>query len=712
MAIYREKIGTHIEISISNPIYEISLNSLNADSSGTSTIYEKYSTGYFLDLNVNNQMTSESNSITIPHKNGLVFDGYYTGINGSGTKYIDEFGYIVDGISDEAFNSNTTLYAYYKSPLCIRAKTLHKKECEKTSDGCYADGYYEGGSKGTNIISYGNNPSTRSTTEVVSGDAFDCDVNNDGIYDPYTERFYYVTDNNSNNAVMMFYRPFYIDSGWDVEYTSLVDAQEEEDDNTLLQTKNIYGPITASKYLPDNSVWKSNKIIAPSEGRITNELGEYATSAGMARSFSYNGKVARLLRYEEVMDACPNGDFSNCIYMFDCDSKYTNDSGNENILLETPASNSADGVYTIDVSAREFKIDTKGVLKPVIEIPKQYLNLDLSLSSVRVTYNANGGTFKNETSTNIVDYYVNSAEITNGQFQIPTKVGSYFNGWRSSKDNQIYKDLYNYVASEDITFTAEWTNELPLLCKRATTLHTETCNTTDYGCSYVGYNLGDTITYGNSIETRINNYVFSGDAFDCDVNNDGIYDSVNERFYYVTDSNDGQNAVLVYYNSKLEKDDYYVNLALEGRYQEIVYSSLEDIQSVDSEVTEVDNIHGPVTAVKYLPTTSAWSNQSIIVPGARQITTGKSTTTTLAGDITSFNYQVNGVATAARLLTLQEVEKACDKDGYVYGQNKNLDNCTYMFENTFFANGDPKVRNLYLETPVSYTTDKVVEACE
>ena len=38
----------------------------------------------------------------------------------------------------------------------------------------------------------------------------------------------------------------------------------------------------------------------------------------------------------------------------------------------------------------------------------------------------------------------------------------------------------------------------------------------------------------------------SGDAFDCDVNGDGKYNSDTERFYYVTDMNDST-AVLIMY---------------------------------------------------------------------------------------------------------------------------------------------------------------------
>ena len=68
-----------------------------------------------------------------------------------------------------------------------------------------------------------------------------------------------------------------------------------------------------------------------------------------------------------------------------------------------------------------------------------------------------------------------------------------------------------------------------VICKRATVLHTEECKktSTTYDCSGAGYTTSgskgtSTITYGN---LGTNGTLSSGDAFDCDVNGDGEYDS-------------------------------------------------------------------------------------------------------------------------------------------------------------------------------------------
>ena len=99
------------------------------------------------------------------------------------------------------------------------------------------------------------------------------------------------------------------------------------------------------------------------------------------------------------------------------------------------------------------------------------------------------------------------------------------------------------------------------MCKRATILHGS------YG------SLG---TAGS---------LSSGDAFDCDVNGDGVYDSDTERFYYVTDV-DAKTAVLIYYNN-----------VEAGVAKDSAFSAYDSSN---------ENWHGPVTAIKQLPTTSQW----------------------------------------------------------------------------------------------------------
>ena len=72
--------------------------------------------------------------------------------------------------------------------ICKRATVLHTEECTQTDGSmfCSGAGYTANGSKGTSTITYGN---LGTSGTLSSGDAFDCDVNGDGTYDPSTERF-------------------------------------------------------------------------------------------------------------------------------------------------------------------------------------------------------------------------------------------------------------------------------------------------------------------------------------------------------------------------------------------------------------------------------------------------------------------------------------------------------------------------------------------
>ena len=97
-------------------IYTITLNNQSATSAGTTAIYEKYGTNYSLTSG-----GSAATSITKPTKTNYQFGGYYTGTNGTGTQIINASGTIVG--SNTAFNSATTLYAYWAPNIVKKSKT-------------------------------------------------------------------------------------------------------------------------------------------------------------------------------------------------------------------------------------------------------------------------------------------------------------------------------------------------------------------------------------------------------------------------------------------------------------------------------------------------------------------------------------------------------------------------------------------------------------
>jgi len=108
-------------------IYAITLNNEDANTPGTSTIYEKYGDGFYLDLQTNNKMSEATNKITIPKKEDYNFLGYYTQENGKGTKVINADGSIDTSVSNKLFNSNKTIYAYWEENIIKYTITLNNE---------------------------------------------------------------------------------------------------------------------------------------------------------------------------------------------------------------------------------------------------------------------------------------------------------------------------------------------------------------------------------------------------------------------------------------------------------------------------------------------------------------------------------------------------------------------------------------------------------
>ena len=223
------------------------------------------------------------------------------------------------------------------------------------------------------------------------------------------------------------------------------------------------------------------------------------------------------------------------------------------------------------------------------------------------------------------------------------------------------------------------TPEKKVICKRATTLHTEECTqagTTLSGemlyCSGVGYTESgskgtSTITYGN---LGTSGTLSSGDAFDCDVNGDGVYDSNTERFYYVSDyyntsakAFENDTAVLIYYND--------VNAGNPSNSATYAYDN------------SGENWHGPRTTIAQLPTTSQWNNVSL-KNSTKSILNENGSNTTTGGTLPS-NYSYVGYA--ARLLTIQEVRRGTGITSIPTWKIGELDNFTYLLENTKFSSG-------------------------
>lgn len=213
-----------------------------------------------------------------------------------------------------------------------------------------------------------------------------------------------------------------------------------------------------------------------------------------------------------------------------------------------------------------------------------------------------------------------------------------------------------------------------LVCKKAKNLRQLTCRS-GAACDYQGHPVGVTMSLGQIPQ---NGSLKAGDAFDCDVNYDGVFDENSERFYFITTN--GGNAVLL----------YYVNITGTSM---VAYDS------------GGENWNGPRTAVTYLPTTSQWKNPGLVSPGKRQIIDDFGNTQNSGGHSYA-NFDYSGYA--ARFITYQEIESACYNGTTPIYRYNSLYDCPYLFENTVFANNDVfNVNGFWTETPFGDTIDTV-----
>ena len=237
-------------------------------------------------------------------------------------------------------------------------------------------------------------------------------------------------------------------------------------------------------------------------------------------------------------------------------------------------------------------------IKSTLGIYKSNLNTTINLTVLDpstnyvVTLDLNYGT--NNTTTVLKAYN----EQMGNDLYTPTRTGYNFIGWYDSSNNKVYSDVH---ITGTTTFHAEWRE---IVCKQTTAgnLNTETCAGNN-GCrtGNTGYSSTNTlITYGSlyGIDSPRD-----GDAFDCDIDYDGIYDETDNgkhihRFYFVREKeNQGSEntAVLIYYTSY---DSTH------GRV---------DTQSIGSNYNSIGSDYYN-TALTWLPTssTTGWSNPGLI----------------------------------------------------------------------------------------------------
>ena len=267
--------------------------------------------------------------------------------------------------------------------ICKRATTLHTEECTQTDESLYCsrEGYIASGSKGTSTITYGNLGTKGS---LNSGDAFDCDVNGDGEYNPGTERFYYVSDY-YNTSTKKF------ESGTAVLiYFNNVNSGNPSTDSTYAYDssgENWHGPRTLIAQLPTKNQW-SNVSLKNVTRTIFNEISGNTTTGGtLPSNFSYEGYAARLLTVEEIRQATRKsniptlevGELNNAIYLMENTRFSSKNNGPWAWWLENSSSNYSNMAQnasgnTCNVNGNYVQDAGGNGVRPAIEVSK--INID------------------------------------------------------------------------------------------------------------------------------------------------------------------------------------------------------------------------------------------------------------------------------------------------------------------------------------------------
>ena len=380
------------------------------------------------------------------------------------------------------------------------------------------------------------------------------------------------------------------------------------------------------------------------------------------------------------------------------DEEYFDNRGGNSSLYKVLSKNSItdDGDLVVGYIAKgQTGID--GTITIMAYLDAKNIAISDTYPEADVTHTETSGEASNETSVEVVDYSNGTTSEWVGDRTVFTT-----SEWNALQTSGISFKI-KIEANEGI-----WVEDSNKpICKRVTNvaqLHTEECtnsSTSNY-CKADGYvegNLGTTITYGNA--KALGSTLAAGDAFDCDVNGDGIY---NERFYYVSpyyntdtltfDDENGY-ATLIYYSNTINGVASTSGSA---------YATKADIISAGYNVSWVDNWHGPVTAKVNLPTTQEWNNTELktasrtILAEYRDI---HNSLTTGSGEneiVNPFSY----AGYSARLLTTQEVMNGCGLTQVGYYTTGELSNCKFLFEKTMYADSTKETFGIWFETPLAY----------
>ena len=394
-SIYRETLNTKVYLSVINSGEQIKIE---FDAQGGTSVDDVY-----------REFNQEIGALPTTTKEGYNFIGWYTLPDGQGGTKIKP---------DDRVISSTKYYAHWAKLVCIKAQegTLHEETCD-TNGGCTkikdsaGELIYTVGDK----ITYGT---LAGETLPTKGNAYDCDVNNDGVYNPLTERFYYVRANvgeSVENAVLVHYTSF--------------DAAGQMDSSS---SRDNYEYDAGKAYLPDSTVWSNPALV------------------------TFDTKVSRYINHTDIEEACGSpiaynsaSYFSSCQYFLENSRFQAKAKGRAGIWVDKLPD--SDTLYRIQTETPSIQIPDKvtsaNTVRPVIEIPFNTIDGFKERASFNVTFDSVGGSHIPSEAR------YDGQEI--GPLPTPTKDGLTFGGWYTDTTYQTQVTAETLITATT-TFYAKW----------------------------------------------------------------------------------------------------------------------------------------------------------------------------------------------------------------------------------------------------------------
>ena len=347
-------------------------------------------------------------ALPIPVKQFNDFAGWYTSLDFT-TKVTE----------DLVPQGNVTYFAKWEpfetsSLLCRKATSLHTAVCP-TNAACNKAGYSETGSRGTNIVTFGIIPHA----ELEAGNAYDCDVNSDGIYDDETERFYYLTTK-GDNAVLISHTNY-----------------EGEEGQIIINNYTYSEAITKLPQKIKNE-WKNVRITF-SNPVDTSDTSIYA---------------ARFPTYDEIKQATGKssltavGSLDNYPYLME-NTMFVG-VGRSGIWLESDTAN--DSYYRMHTGTTHRRVTddstTKNAARPVIEVPLELMDLtDDETNTYTISFESNDGPS--------VEPIIMEKNTPLGPLPSIARNGYEFDGWYYEA-NFTTKAKETDLVTKEITLYAKW----------------------------------------------------------------------------------------------------------------------------------------------------------------------------------------------------------------------------------------------------------------